>query len=127
MWEVAGQVSSGISFNTCRENSVPLLACVLAENRRVVNAEGLGSSLDIWFRGSRSLGDFLACCCSSKPSFHKPIVRTVVPSKICVAIVPDYILAVQELLLAGENMDSESSYPSSQKTRLESIVTSAKD
>ena len=66
MWGVAGQVSLGVRFNLCRENPPPLLAYLLTlpETEGVVSAEGTDCTLKIWFRGPRSLGDFLSCWCS---------------------------------------------------------------
>ena len=128
MWGVAGQVSLGVRFNLCRENPPPLLAYLLTlpETEGVVSAEGTDCTLKIWFRGPRSLGDFLSCWCSLNPPFDKPSVSTVMPPETYVAIIPDDILAVQELHLAGEGMDSESICPSCQNTGIQPIVTSAK-
>jgi ribonuclease HI len=127
MWGVAGQISLGISFHLSRENPAPLLAYLLAlpETEGVVSVEGADSTLKIWFRGPRQMGDFIASWCSLTPPFDKPIVHTMVPSQTYVAIIPDDILAVQELHLAGEGMDSESICPSCQKTGIQPIVTSA--
>ena len=128
MWGVAGQIDLGLRFTLCCKDQALLLKhlLVLPETEGVVRVEGTERALVMWFRGPRALGDFLACWCTLKLPLDKPPVRTLVPSDTYVAIVPDDILAVQELHLAGEGMDTESICPSCRRPEIQPIVTTAK-
>ena len=127
MWGVAGQIGLGLSFEICGERQTTLLEYLLTlpTAEGIVSVEGSDFALRIWFRGPRVMGDFLTCWCSLQPPFEKPLVRSLVPSELYVAIIPDDILAVQELHLAREGMDSESICPGCRKPGVQPIVTSA--
>ena len=81
--------------------------------------------MNIWFRGPRALGDFLVRWCAQAPPFGQVAIRTLAPPTTYVAIVPDDVLAVQELNLAREGMYSESICCKCRSPVVQPIVTTA--
>ena len=110
MWGISGQVALGICITASSEQHLHILAFLLSLPGTVdiVCVEGAAQALQIWFRGPRALGDLLVQWCASESEFHKLPVRPLVPQNTYVAIVTDDILAVQELHMAQEGMDSGS-------------------
>ena len=110
MWGVAGQVDLGISLEVQPKQHQTLLSYLnaLPEASGIVKIEGTGQALVVWFRGPRALGDFLLRWCTTDHPFKEANVHTLKPGQTYIAIVPDDILAVQELHMASEGMDTES-------------------
>jgi len=85
------------------------------------------TTLQIWFRGPRALGDFLVQWCACASPLKGQSIRTLAPQSTYVAIVPDDILAVQELHMASEGMDSGSICAGCAKPGVTPIVVSARN
>jgi hypothetical protein len=66
MWGISGAVELGVSICTphTRHSEVLEYLGLLSEMATAVSIEGRRQSLNIWFRGPRALGDFLAMVCS---------------------------------------------------------------
>jgi len=127
MWGVAGQVDLGIRLAVPPAQHLVLLTYLnmLPEASGITRIEGIGQALAVWFRGPRALGDFLLKWCTSEHSFKKTKVCTLKPAQTYIAIVPDDILAIQELHMAGEGMDTESICVSCRASGVQPISTSA--
>jgi len=110
MWGLAGQVDLGVRLTAPPAHHLVLLTYLdtLPEASGITKIEGTGQALAVWFRGPRALGDFLLKWCTSEHSFKEVKVCTLKPAQTYIAIVPDDILAIQELHMASEGMDTES-------------------
>ena len=82
-------------------------------------------TLQLWFSGQRIFGDFLVEWCSAENSLRSFTVRTLAPPAPCVAILPDDIIAVQELHMTREGIDTESICLQCKSKGMESAVSSA--
>ena len=122
MWGISGAVELGVCFCTphTRHPAVLEYLRLMPEMAAVVSIEGRKESLNVWFRGPRALGDFLILWCAQAPPSDQVAIRTLAPPTTYVAIVPDDMLAVQELHLAREGMDARF-----QKVPLRSSVTTS--
>ena len=129
MWGISGQVALGICITASSEQHLHILAFLLSLPGTVdiVCVEGAAQALQIWFRGPRALGDLLVQWCASESEFRKLPVRPLVPQNTYVAIVTDDILAVQELHMAQEGMDSGSVCAGCAAPGVTPITTSAID
>jgi hypothetical protein len=127
MWGISGAVELGVCFCTphTRHPAVLEYLRLMPEMAAAVSIEGRRESLNIWFHGPRALGDFLVRWCAQAPPFGQVAIRTLAPPTTYVAIVPDDMLAVQELHLAREGMDSESICCNCRASVVQPIVTSA--
>ena len=127
MWGVAGQVDLRIRLAVPPAQHLVLLKYLnmLPEASDITRIEGIGQALAVWFRGPRALGNFLLKWCTSEHSFKKTKVCTLKPAQTCIAIFPDDVLAIQELHMAGEGMDTESICVSCRASGVQPISTSA--
>ena len=102
--------SRGLHLRSLRQQQPEALELLISlpAAAEIVSVEGTVEALQIWFRGPRALGDFLVQWCECIPQPREHSIRTLAPRSTYVAIVPDDILAVQELHMAGEGMDSGS-------------------
>ena len=127
MWGISGAAELGVCFCTSHTRHPELLEflSLMPEMAAAVSIEGRRESLNIWFRGPRALGDFLIRWCGQAPPFGDVAIRTLAPPTTYVAIVPDDMLAVQELHLAREGMDSESICCNCRSPVVQPIVTTA--
>jgi hypothetical protein len=127
MWGVAGQVDLGISLEVPPKQHHTLLSYLnaLPEASGIVKIEGTGQALVMWFRGPRAFGDFLLKWCTTDHPFKEVNVHTLKPGQTYIAIVPDDILAVQELHMASEGMDTESICSNCREPGVQPISTTA--
>ena len=127
MWGVAGQVDLGISLVVPPKQHQTLLSYLnaLPEASGIVKIEGTGQALVMWFRGPRAFGDFLLKWCTTDHPFKEVNVHTLKPGQTYIAIVPDDILAVQELHMASEGMDTESICSNCREPGVQPISTTA--
>ena len=127
MWGVAGQVDLGISLVVPPKQHQTLLGYLnaLPGASGIVKIEGTGQALVVWFRGPRTLGDFLLRWCTTDHPFKEANVHTLKPGQTYIAIVPDDILAVQELHMASEGMDTESICSNCREPGVQPISTTA--
>ena len=127
MWGVAGHVDLGASLAIPSAQHQALLTYLhtLPEAADIIRVEGTNQALAVWFRGPRALGDFLSKWCMADHPFGDITVRTLKPPRTYVAIVPDDILAVQELHMASEGMDTESICLTCRTPGVQPISTSA--
>jgi len=127
MWGMAGTVMLGVSLGTPEwtwEEVLVQTTTLPAANhiQRVIGAAG---ELQFWFRGPRLLGDFLLQWCQDEDRRGKVKLQLLAPSGKYVAVVADDMLAVQELHMAGEGMDTESICLTCATKAVKPIVTSA--
>ena len=129
MWGISGQVALGVRISTPCEQQSEVLGFMktLPAVAEAVSVEGNDTALQVWFRGPRALGDFIIQWCADASPFSEQSIRTMAPQSTYVAIVPDDILAVQELHMAGEGMDSGSICAGCAKPGVTPIVVSAKN
>ena len=97
----------------------------LPEAGAVVKLLGTSYGLQAWFRGPQSLGSFLVSWCGHEHTQDIAIVM-LYPQSTFVAITPDDMLAVQELHLASEGMDTVSICPTCKGREIQPISTSEK-
>jgi hypothetical protein len=81
--------------------------------------------LQHWLHGLRPLGDFLDLWCGADHAWASIDLEILSSNQQYVAIVPDDMLAVQELYMASEGMDSESVCFNCGMCGLQPIVTTA--
>ena len=126
MWALSGPAPLGIKQIVGRKEQANLLEFLymLPESREIVRISSGQHDLQLWFRGLRLLGDFLNRWCSAR-SWSGSILHVLAPQPQFVAIVPDDMLAVQDLHMAREGMDSESICPICSAKGIQPIVTSS--
>ena len=127
MWALSGPAPLGIKQIVGRKEQANLLEFLymLPESREIVRISNGQQDLQFWFRRPRLLGDFLNRWCSAHHSRSGSILHVLTPQPQFVAIVPDDMLAVQELHMAREGMDSESICPICSAKGIQPIVTSS--
>ena len=81
-------------------------------------------TLQLWFSGLQAFCDFLIEWCSAENSLRNLAVRTLAPPAPYVAILPDYMMAVQELHMTQEGMHTESICLQCKSKGVEPVVTS---
>ena len=61
--------------------------------------------LQLWFRGQLSLGDFLVEWCSTANNWRKLAAHTLAPPVPYVAVLPDDMMAIEEVHMTRVGMD----------------------
>ena len=127
MWGVSGPVALGVGIWTSGAENQAVLEFLskLSSTGDVQRLIGRPSEIQLWFRGPRPLGDFLLQWCTISHRWRHLRLRTLNPPGQYLAILPDDMLAVQELHLATEGMDSESICPQCRMPGVRPIVTGA--
>jgi hypothetical protein len=127
MWGLQGTVPLGIQLMIATSAQTKLLEFLhaLPQSQTVVRILGGPDDLQLWFRGPRSLGDFLHQWCSVGHAWTNLGLQILSSPQQYVAIVPDDMLAVQELHLAREGMDSESVCFNCKARDVQPIVTTS--
>ena len=127
MWGLSGKVELGVRIVAPCEQHKTVLEYLrtLPEMVTAVSVEGTNQALHIWFRGPRALGDFLIRWCADGSLFNTLSVCLLAPPTTYVAIVPDDMLAVQELHLAREGMDTGSICSRCRSVGVQPITTTA--
>ena len=127
MWGVSGPVELGVSIMAACDSHNKLLEFLSTMDtvECVQRLVGGSSDIQLWFRGPRPLGDFLTQWCTLHHAWRNVRLRTLAPAPQYVAIVPDDMLAVQELHMATEGMDSMSVCMSCRQPGVSPIVTKA--
>ena len=92
---------------------------------QVVRLAGSPTGLELWFKGPRHAGDFLAQWCVSKNDLSSAKLRTLSPPPHYIAVDPDDMLAIQEWHMANEGLDTESICPRCRSTGIQPITTTA--
>ena len=80
----------------------------MSATHNVVQALKRTNFSQLWFCWLHALGDFLVLWCSVENSWQSLAVKTLAPPAPCVAILPDDMMAVEELHMTLEGMDLES-------------------
>jgi hypothetical protein len=125
MFAISGKVATGVRLGS--EAQVYRVLAILEElpaAEEAVQLINTSNGLQVWFRGPQPLGNFLTAWCAHG---HNQSITTVTlyPQSTYVAITPDDMLAVQELHLASEGMDTESMCPTCRGKGIQPISTSA--
>ena len=110
MWGLQGVVPLGVRVAANSIQQGPLLEFLwtLPESQAIVQISGGQHFLQLWFRGPRALGDFVGQWCGVDHAWASLDFELLPSHHDYVAIVPDDMLAVQEVYMASEGMDSES-------------------
>ena len=127
MWGVSGVAALGVSLVVTAAQHAAILEhlSTLSAAVGIQRVVGTDSAIQLWFRGPRPLGDFLLqWCCSKHPWSSTRLCTLDLPGQF-LAITPDDMMAVQELHMAAEGMDSESICPNCRMPGVKPIVTSA--
>ena len=98
---------------------------LLQESQDIVQISGGPQDLQFWFRGTKIVWDFLFLWCGVGYAWTSLVLQILTPQPNFMAIVPDDMLAVQELHMAHEGMDSDSICPTCQARGIQPIVTSS--
>ena len=127
MWGVSGPVELGVSIMAAGDSQNKLLEflCTMDTVECVQRLVGGSSGIQLWFRGPRLLGDFLTQWCTLHHAWRNARLCTLAPAAQYIAIVPDDMLAVQELHMATEGMDSKSVCISCRQPGVQPIVAKA--
>ena len=127
MWGVSGSVKLGVSIAVTSDSQCAFLEFLstIDEVEAVQKLVGDSSGIQLWFRGPRPLGDFLARWCALAHAWKYASLHTLAPEVPYIAIVPDDMLAVQELHMATEGMDSESVCIACHQPGVQPIITQA--
>ena len=110
MWGLQGAFPLGVRVAANSIQQGPLLDFLwtLPESQAIVQISGGQHVLQLWFRGPRALGDFVGQWCGVDHAWAFLELQLLPSHHDYVAIVPDDMLAVQEVYMASEGMDSES-------------------
>ena len=79
----------------------------MSTTQNIVSAPKYTHSLQLWFSGQRAFGDFLVEWCSIEKGLRSLAVRILAPPVPYVAILPDEMMAVQELHMTREEAVSK--------------------
>ena len=125
MFAISGEVATGVRLGTAGQTARVLdFLEELPAAGEAVQLLDTSKGLQVWFRGPQPLGNFLAAWCANGHNQNFDIVL-LYPQCTYVAITPDDMLAVQELHLASEGMDTASMCPSCRGKDIQPISTSA--
>ena len=127
MWGLLGPITIGLSLDLGSEQllSVILHLLSISTTQNIVRVLKNTHTLQLWFSGPQAFCDFLIEWRSAENSLRNLAVRTLPPPAPYVAILPDDMMAVQELPMTREGMDTESSYLQCKSKGVEPVVTSA--
>ena len=127
MWGVSGPAVLGVAFElhvSRLPEALGLFKTMQAANQ-VVRIVGTSAGLELWFRGPRQAGDFLAQWCTSSNDLSRAKIHALPPPAHYVATDPDDMLAVQEWHMANEGLDTESVCPRCRSAGIQPITTTA--
>ena len=127
MWGISGAAPLGISL-TVSDTQHPLVLAhiqTLSAAVEIVRILADSTTLQIWLRGPRALGDLLSQWCRDDHAWSNTPICIIPSSQPYVAIIPDDMLAVQELHMAREGMDSGSICLRCKARGIQAIVASA--
>ena len=127
VWGLSGQVPVGVQLCVSPHAGSAALASArnLSSATQIVRVASTQCSIDLWFRGPRHLGDFLLQWCESPLALRASPVRLLDSPSDYVALLPDDMLAMQELYLARQGMATSAQCPTCAAANVQPIVTSA--
>jgi hypothetical protein len=128
MWGISGRAVLGVAFelaDSCLGEALAHFKRMSAANM-VVQVAKSSAELQLWFRGPRQAGDFLAQWCADAHAFRSIKIHALPPPDHYVATVPDDMLAVQEWHMANEGLDTGSVCKQCQSPGIQPITTTAK-
>jgi len=127
VWGLSGLTPIGVEFTLPSAGGSAVLESVrsLPSADQILRVTGVQSSIDVWFRGPRHLGDFLLQWCGSPHASRAVPVRLLNSPKDYTALLPDDMLAMQELYLARQGMATNAQCPACAAVDVQPLVTSA--
>ena len=127
VWGISGQAPIGAELGIPPPDYLAALEwlCTFKSTPMVQRVAGSEHGLQLWFRGPRLLGDFIVEWCMKKYKWSTAPLRLLNSPDSYVAIMPDDMLAMQELCLARQGMASTSQCPQCSGQDMNPIVASA--
>jgi len=125
IWGISGEVPIGVDLCCPLGGPTALIAKLrdLESTKPVQRIEGFDGGIRVWFRGPRPLGDFLLECSRLG---ERVLSRLVCSPPSYVAILPDDMLAMQELYLARQGMADTSLCRACLSSEVQPVVTTAR-
>ena len=130
IWGIAGTVPVGVRVHI-DPDVCPVGPAILehlramASTRELQAVAGSNHHLELWFRGPRPLGNFLVEWSSELPGRVGRRIHLLDAPEDFVAVIPDDMLAMQELCLARQGMAPTAQCPTCGSQAIQPVVTAA--